>query len=102
MARFGEVSFREAYIPNGPNGKATHGMWENDGTITVNPIPDVVDTLIHEILHDLYPDYSEQAIRSLTGKLWRQLSEDERQVMYDEYKKRVELSTRLQSIEDDK
>lgn len=102
MARMGDLQFKEGYLSYGTNGRSTLGMWENDGTIVINPIPEVVDTIIHEILHDLFPHYSERAILSLTGKLYRQLSEEELQTIYDEYKKRVELSPRLQKIENEK
>lgn len=102
MARFGEVEFKEGWLDRGSNGRHTAGLWESDGTITVNPIPETVDTVIHEILHDLFPNHSERAILSLTTKLRRQLSDEQLQTIYDEYRKRVTLSDRLQEIEDNK
>jgi len=44
---------------------------------------------VHECLHELYPDYPERAIRSLTGKLMKRLSEDELQTIYAEYRRKI-------------
>lgn len=102
MARFGEVEFVEGWLDRGQSGRHTLGLWQSDGTVTINPIPEMVDTIIHEIIHDLFPDYSERAVCSLTGKLRRQLSDEQMQTLYEEYKRRVTLSDRLQEVEDTK
>lgn len=89
MARFGEVTFKEQFIP-GPDSKHyTYGLWEEGDTITINPIPSTVDTVVHEILHAIYPTYSERTILSLTRKLMRQLSDEQLQTIYAEYKSRL-------------
>ncbi len=92
MSRLGEVTLVEKWLPRDKKHDV-YGLWEEmtDGTttITINPIPSVVNTIIHEMLHSMYPDYSEQAIRSLTGKLCKQLSEEQEQTIYNEYKRKV-------------
>lgn len=100
MARIGDASFKEEYIPR-ESGRDIYGL-QLGNEITVNPLPHVVDTVIHEILHALFPAYSEQAIRSLTGKLCKRLSNDEIQTIYEEYRKRVNLSPRLEAAEQER
>lgn len=91
MSRLGELKFEEKYLPRHA-GRDTEGMWCSDGVVTVNPIPHIVDTVIHETLHEMFPKYSERAIRSLTGKLMKRLSEDEVQAIYKEYRRKVEAN----------
>lgn len=57
--------------------------------ITINPIHETVDTLIHELLHRLYPQWSERYVRTRTGRLMRNLSDAEFQAIYDEYQIQV-------------
>lgn len=90
MSRLGSMEFQEEWLPRGKDGTDTYALWQPNGTITVNVIPHVVDSVIHECLHELYPEYSEQAIRSLTGKLRRMLTEQDEQAIYDEYRHKVD------------
>ena len=53
-------------------------------------MPHVVDSVIHELLHATYPLYSERAVRSMTGKLMKQLSDEELQAIYSEYRRKVD------------
>lgn len=64
--------------------------WQTDGYvcgghITINPMHETVDTVIHELLHRLYPAWSERGVRIWTGRIMRQLSGAEVQAFYDEY-----------------
>lgn len=92
MARLGELQFEEHYLPMYKNCY-TEGMWHQGGRIIVNPMPHVVDTVIHECLHEMFPKYSERAICSLTGKLMKQLSEDELQAIYAAYRRKIDGDT---------
>lgn len=90
LARFREVSFRERYIPD-REGAQILGEYDDDkGEITINPVPHTVDTLIHELIHLVYPNYSERAVLSLTGKVMKQLSEADLLAIYKEYRRKVE------------
>lgn len=60
-----------------------------DGRITVNPMIDVVDTTIHEILHRLNPQWSERYVRRTTSYLLRRMTDEEIQTFYSEYERRV-------------
>jgi hypothetical protein len=88
VARIGDADFTEAYIPR-ESGRDVYGLWMPDGSITVNPIPHTVDTIIHELLHDLKPAWSERYVRSVTTRLLKSISEDELQTIYGEYRKRA-------------
>ena len=89
MARMGELEFKEAWIPRS-QGCDIYGLWEPDGTITINPLPDTVNTVLHELLHELKPQYKERTIRQVVGKIMKQMSEEEVQAVYTEYKRRLE------------
>jgi hypothetical protein len=92
MSRLGELAFEESYLPM-HKGCYTEGMWHEGGRIVVNVQPHVVDTVIHEVLHEMFQQYSERAICSLTGKLMKQLSEDEIQAVYNAYRRKVDGDT---------
>jgi hypothetical protein len=60
--------------------------------IWINPAPAVVQTLIHEILHRLYPNWTERYVAGQTTRLMRRMSDQEVQDLYEEYQKRVKRS----------
>jgi hypothetical protein len=101
MVLIGKLEFHESWIaPN--HTHYTDGSCDENNLITVNPIPSVVDTIIHECLHALYPDYSERAVLSLTGKLMKQLTSEDMQTIYGEYRRKVILSPELEAAEDER
>jgi|GEM_PF-4929796 hypothetical protein len=75
----------EAYIVSADH--YVDGMCE-DGSITIAPHHHVVDTVIHELLHRIYPERSERSIRRTTTMLRKTLTDDEVLWFYDEYQKR--------------
>lgn len=89
MTRLGELNFEEKMLPT-ENGRYVFGCTNYDGTIHINPVPHIVDTIIHECLHEQFPNYSEHAICSLTGKLMRQLGDKDLQAIYAEYRRKVD------------
>ena len=84
MSRFGEVQFSLGWID-----RNTHGMWKPDGSIIVNAIPSICDTVIHEILHDMDPNASEALVKSRTTRLMNQLSDQEMITLYTEFSDRA-------------
>lgn len=84
MARFGEVQFKLRWLD-----RNTHGLWEKDGTVSVNPIPDMVDTILHELLHDFDPNLTERQVRAKTKRLMDQLTDDEMLTIYKEFQDRA-------------
>lgn len=97
-AELGAGKITEAFISDGPN--FTDGYYNGNGHITVNPAHQTVDTLIHEILHRLHPQWSESYIRRTTTYLRRRMSDEEVQAMYSEFQRRARKRKRPIKIED--
>ena len=89
MARLGELTFEEKYIPDS-GGHPVYAEWFPEGKIVVNPVRHIVDSVIHEGLHEMYPKYSERAILSLTGKLMKQLTEEDLLAVYESYRRKLD------------
>ena len=89
MARMGDVQFKEGWIPR-TKGCDTYGCWQPDGQVLINVIPHAVDTILHELLHEARPQYSERAVRSIVGKLLKKMTEEEMQTIYAEYRRKVD------------
>jgi hypothetical protein len=86
LAELGAGRIHEAFIPSEKNffvDGETEGL-----AITVNPVPDVVDTVIHELLHRLYPQWSERYIKNRTSYLMKRMTDEEVQLFYEEYQRR--------------
>jgi hypothetical protein len=90
MAEVGAGNITEGWISH-----KTHyikGMCElPSGTITINPAYDKVETLIHEIVHRLRPEWTERYVRRTTTILLRQLSDLEIVALYAQYEKRKKV-----------
>lgn len=67
--------------------------WES-GEITVNPSPNVVDTLIHELLHRRYPTWSEDRVRYETWRVMRTLDNKAIAQWYRKYQRLVTRKTK--------
>jgi hypothetical protein len=78
---------KEAYMPGTGPYRFVHGDCATDGEITVNPVHAILDTLIHELLHRLHPDWKETYVRRTTTYLRRRLTDDETQRLYAEYQR---------------
>lgn len=59
--------------------------------IVINPVHAVVDTVIHELLHTMHPEWKENYVRNRTSFLMNRLTDEERQVIYEEYLKKVKV-----------
>lgn len=85
-AELGAGRLTEGYVH--AKQEFVHGYIE-DGVITVNPAPAVVDTCIHEILHRLFPEWSESYVTNRTTYLLRRMTDAEIQTFYEEFKRRA-------------
>jgi hypothetical protein len=86
LAELGAGRIREAYIPS---TRESFVDGEIEGrAITINPVPEIVDTIIHELLHRLYPHWSEGYIKNRTSYLMKRMTDEEVQLLYDEYQRR--------------
>jgi hypothetical protein len=54
-----------------------------DGKIRINQTISTVNTLIHECLHRLRPQWSERAVRARTTRLMRQMSYQQIDKLYE-------------------
>ena len=85
IAELGAAPITEAFIKS--KTESIDGLCEG-GSITIAPHSHTVDTVIHELLHRLFPMRSERSIRRTTSILIKRLSDDEVQWFYDEYQRR--------------
>lgn len=97
-AELGAGRVTEAFIRDGRN--LTDGYYNGSGHVTVNPAHQTVDTLIHELLHRLHPQWSEAYVRRTTTYLRRRMSDEEVQAMYAEFEKRKRKRKTPRTIED--
>lgn len=74
-------------------GKDLKGMWlyglAEPHHIMVNPVPSTIDTVIHEVLHVLHPEWTERGVRRKTKGLMRQMSDGEIQTLWAIYQERL-------------
>lgn len=86
LTELGAGKIREAFIRS---EKEFFVDGETEGwAITINPVPELVDTIIHELLRRLYPEWSERYIKNRTSYLMKRMTDEEVQLVYDEYQKR--------------
>lgn len=89
MAKLGEVRIRETFIPGDVKGEIVYGQYTSDGKVEINPVPAITETIIHECLHALKPNWSEPTVERFTTYLFQRLTEDEMQTIYRVYRKRL-------------
>lgn len=97
-AELGSGRITEAFISDRQN--VTDGYYNGTGHITINPVHQTVDTLIHECLHRAFPSWSEGYVRRTTTYLRRRMSDEELQAMYSEYQKRARKRKTPRVLED--
>ena len=91
MAKLGEVRVRERFIPGDVAGEIVYGQYLSNGTgtVEVNPVPGMVDTIIHECIHALHPEWTEPSVKRMTTRLFHRLTEEEMRTVYNVYKRRA-------------
>ena len=85
VAELGAAPITEAFIKS--ETEIIDGLCEG-GSITIAPHNHTVDTVMHELLHRMFPMRSERSIRRTTSMLRKQLTDEEVQWFYDEYQRR--------------
>lgn len=97
-AELGAGRITEAFISD--PGFQTDGLTDDASKhITVNPAWQTIDTVIHEILHRLYPRWSEGYVRNRTAYLKNRMTDAQVQAFYDEYQRRVYKRKRAKRID---
>jgi hypothetical protein len=96
LSRLGQVDVREAWIEPARNEREVYGLWEpaeetgSRPCVTINPAPQVVKVLIHELLHELHPEWSENYIRNRASFVMNMMSSTQIWAVYEEYRRRVD------------
>ena len=70
------------------------GVCCENGEITVNPSVNVVDTLIHELLHRRFPRWSEDRVRLETWRIMKHMSDADIAAWYRKYKRMAKRKTK--------
>ncbi len=96
-AEIGAGKITEAFIRD--RGHFTDGYICN-GHITINPAHQTVDTLIHEILHRLHPEWSERYVRRTTTYLRNRMTDEETLAFYGEYQRRAKRRKRPVNVQE--
>lgn len=84
-AELGAGRITEGFLKD--KGQFTDGV-EMGGHITINPVHQTVDTVIHELLHRLQPAWKESYVRRTTTYLRRRMTDEETLAFYQEYQAR--------------
>jgi len=72
------------------------GVCLNGRVITINPMPAMNDTICHELIHRLHPEWSEPYVRNRTTFILRRMTDDEHERFFREYQRRKKVrKTRL-------
>jgi hypothetical protein len=89
LAALGDVSISQRYLIDPAHKRSYFMHGQQDGKdITINEAPNIVSTLIHELVHYVRPTWSERTVRRFTTILIRQLTHKEIQAIYDQYRER--------------
>ena len=88
LDRLGQVTVRERFIKPSADEYCVWGTCDKR-VVTINPVPGLVETLIHELLHDLHPSWSESYVRNRTTFLFRSLDPRQQLFIYNAFKGQV-------------
>lgn len=70
------------------DGELVEGLYEpSSGAVYIDPVPNVVDTLIHELLHRRYPRWGERRVSVTAHQLVSAMSDEERRLWYRAYQR---------------
>lgn len=85
-AEFGRGKVFQAEIHS--EGELVEGLYQpSNGAVYVDPVPNVVDTLIHELLHRRYPRWGEARVSKTAHQLVSAMSHEERRLWYRAYQR---------------
>lgn len=87
LTAMGGVEIHEAHIAGAKN-EMVHGLAEGQ-SIWVNPAYSTVSTLLHEVLHTMYPKWSEAYVTNRETYLMNRLTEAEVLHLYGLYRERA-------------
>lgn len=87
MAALGDGGITEAWISD--PGYMTDGVCDSRrGHITINPMHQTVDSVLHELTHRLHPEWPEAYVRGRVTWLRHRMTDEQVQTIYQEYEAR--------------
>lgn len=87
MTALAEVDLVEGYIKKDEDRARVHGL-QSKGKIWINPVSPLVETIIHELLHEIKPEWSESTVIRFTTRLMREMTDDEILTVFRLYESR--------------
>lgn len=82
------------------DGDMVEGLYEpSSGAVYVDPVPNVVDTLLHELLHRRYPRWGERRVSDTAHRLVTAMSDAERRLWYQAWKRAAKKTKRPVRVE---
>ena len=87
VVALGEVELNEAYIKKDEANTRFYGLQE-PGRVWVNPVTAVVDYLLHEMIHEVKPEWPEATVASMTTRLMHKLTDSQIKEFYQIYQDR--------------
>jgi hypothetical protein len=67
-------------------------------TVTINPIPSTINTLVHELFHRRYPGWSESYVRARTSEVCSSISDAEELALFLQYSQVVKHKKRKKVV----
>lgn len=76
------------------------GLYEpSSGAVYVDPVPNVVDTLLHELLHRRFPRWGERRVSDTAHRLNTAMSDAERRQWYQRWKRAAKRTRKPVRVE---
>lgn len=75
--------------PDDPRRLWLQGL-ASGSTVHINPVPDTLDTVIHEVLHVIRPQWTERGVRRRTSQILKSLTDGEVQTLWAIYQDRLQ------------
>ena len=103
LTQLGHVRISEQFIRSeivGERHYQVEGLAIGHNRVVVNPVPGTVDTVIHEILHHLRPDWDESTVRRYTSFLMRRITDGELKTIYEAFKRASIGPSNVYEVED--
>ena len=96
---FGKGRIYEATLIT-DDGAHLMGLCDQEkGTVTIDPKVSIVSTLLHELIHRKYPEWSERKVRLAEVRALRQLSQKDIQTWYQRYRRAVRKRRPVDAID---
>jgi len=98
LAELGAGRIWEGFLPS---TKDAHIDAETEGQkITINPAPEIVDSVLHECAHRAFPAWKESYVKGRISALMKRITDEQVQAIYAEYVRRKRTRRRPKKAEE--